>query len=523
MPDPGGVLRRYPFQLSGGQQQRVVIAMALAGDPRLLVLDEPTTGLDATVEAEVLDLIEDLRDPHRRRHPADQPQPRPGRPHVRAGRCDVRGPDRRRRAGPRPVHRPASPVHDGPAALRAALRRAQGHARRWCRSPGFLPRLGRAAARLRVRAALRARAARVPRARARPLPLARAERPTRAVDLDTLDGRRPRHARCYFSERVPAMSEAAARPRSMPAARVAADRRAAAGRALARRPHLQGLQGRPPARWSRSTTSRIEVGAGEILGLVGESGSGKTTLANCVTGLLRGRRGRAALRRRRAAPTAWPSAASRRCAPSRWSSRTPTRRSTRPGRRAASSAAPSAASAACAARRAPRARRGARAAACGSRRSTSRPSRPSCRAARSSASPIARAFAGTPSLVVCDEPASALDVSVQASILNLLAELQATEGVSYIFISHDLAVVRYLSDRIAVMYLAWLMEIGGAEDVFTPPQHPYTEALMSAIPTLDFEHPGRRIPLQRAGAEPERAAHRLPLPHALPPLPGRHL
>ena len=108
---------------------------------------------------------------------------------------------------------------------------------------------------------------------------------------------------------------------------------------------------------------------------------------------------------------------------------------------------------------------------------------------------IARAFAGRPTLVVCDEPASALDVSVQASILNLLADLQATEGVSYIFISHDLAVVRYLSDRIAVMYLAKLMEIGAAEDVFTPPQHPYTEALVSAIPTLDFEHPHERIPL----------------------------
>ena len=109
---------------------------------------------------------------------------------------------------------------------------------------------------------------------------------------------------------------------------------------------------------------------------------------------------------------------------------------------------------------------------------------------------IARAFAGKPALVVCDEPASALDVSVQASILNLLAELQVTEGVSYIFISHDLAVVRYLSDRIAVMYLAKLMELGAAEEVFTPPHHPYTEALMSAIPTLDFEHPSRRIELR---------------------------
>jgi peptide/nickel transport system ATP-binding protein len=109
---------------------------------------------------------------------------------------------------------------------------------------------------------------------------------------------------------------------------------------------------------------------------------------------------------------------------------------------------------------------------------------------------IARAFAGDPTLVVCDEPASALDVSVQASILNLLVELQTNEQVSYVFISHDLAVVRYISDRIGVMYLAELIEVGAAEEVFNPPHHPYTEALLSSIPTLDFGAPRRRIALR---------------------------
>jgi oligopeptide/dipeptide ABC transporter ATP-binding protein len=80
--------------------------------------------------------------------------------------------------------------------------------------------------------------------------------------------------------------------------------------------------------------------------------------------------------------------------------------------------------------------------------------------------------------VLCDEPTSALDVSVQAAILNLLADLQSTAGVSYVFISHDLGVVRYLSDRIAVLYLGRIMEIGPAEDVFNGPHHPYTEALL---------------------------------------------
>jgi peptide/nickel transport system ATP-binding protein len=97
-------------------------------------------------------------------------------------------------------------------------------------------------------------------------------------------------------------------------------------------------------------------------------------------------------------------------------------------------------------------------------------------------------------VVVCDEPTSALDVSVQAAILNLLAELQADKGVSYLFISHDLAVVRYLSDRIAVLYLGRVMELGEAETVFTAPHHPYTEALLSSVPQLDgLERPRIRL------------------------------
>jgi peptide/nickel transport system ATP-binding protein len=104
---------------------------------------------------------------------------------------------------------------------------------------------------------------------------------------------------------------------------------------------------------------------------------------------------------------------------------------------------------------------------------------------------IARAFGPDPSMVVCDEPTSALDVSVQAAILNLLADLQAAERTTYVFISHDLGLVRYLSDRIVVLYLGRVMEVGPAETVFSGPHHPYTEALLSAVPSLDGLHPER--------------------------------
>ena len=98
---------------------------------------------------------------------------------------------------------------------------------------------------------------------------------------------------------------------------------------------------------------------------------------------------------------------------------------------------------------------------------------------------IARAFAGDPRVVVCDEPTSALDVSVQAAILNLLTDLQHRSQTSYLFISHDLGVVRYLADRIVVLYLGRVMEVGPAEKVFAGPHNPYTEALLSAVPSLD--------------------------------------
>jgi len=458
--DPGRVLRSYPHQLSGGMLQRVVIAMALGAEPNLLILDEPTTALDATVEAEILELISSLREDfntailfisHNLAVIAKMCE-RVGV--MYAGELVEEGPARE------VFEQPRHPYTVG--LLRCIPRRGQrkDHGR-LDSIPGFLPAPGEV-----------------------PAGCVFAQRCALADDRCTTESPPPypvgdgdRTSRCHYHERAPLLPRATPEDVRLPAP----DSDAAPVISLRRVAKTFTVRNdKVPA----LVDVDLDLYLGETLGLVGESGSGKTTLARVLVGLtppdagsslelegsalapLATKRSREQLKGMQIIFQNPDSALNRRHSVRHLIDRSLTKLAGLTG-----------------AAREQSLQEIVRSVRMEPRHLGLRPSQLSGGLKQRVA--IARAFAGRPSVLVCDEPTSALDVSVQAAILNLLADLQAKERVTYLFISHDLAVVRYLADRIAVLYLGRVMEYASAEAVFTGPHHPYTEALLSAVPSLD--------------------------------------
>ena len=471
LPDPDSVMRRYPHQLSGGQKQRVVIAMALLANPALLLLDEPTTGLDVTVEATVLDLLNELRQKYGTAlfyisHNLG----------VIAQVCDRIG-----------VMYAGRLVEDAPAAdLFAAPRHpytrgllsslpgpgADKHSHPLVAIPGVVPSAGRAPESCGF--LTRCTMARPGLCDTAPVAL--------------------QHAGAAHLVRCARWQDA---PPPAPAELVGTAATVSSNAEVVMDAH-EVSRVFPVGKRKLLANDRLTMAArrGHVLAVVGESGSGKSTFAKVLAGLDTATGGSLRImgdevagkpvRRRSAKQVAAvqmvfqnPDGTLNPSHPVGW----PLARSLRKfGVATTKSDIEARVTALLDMVRLP----------------------PSLRHAlprqlsggQKQRIAIARAFAGNPELLIADEPVSALDVSVQAAVINLLLRIQAEHNTTLVFISHDLGLVRYLADEVVVMYLGQVMESGPTAAIFEPPYHPYTEALLSAVPVPDPSIRTKRIRLQ---------------------------
>ena len=473
MPDAANVMRRFPHQISGGQQQRVVIAMALLNDPALLIMDEPTTALDVTVEAAVLDLIAEL-----------QQDFDTAIMYISHNLGVVAR-----------VSTKVGVMYAGEIIERASVRDVflqplhpytQGLIR-------CVPRLGmdkHSSFLYPIRGRVPSPANLPPGCIFEPrCDYAREACREKKPDLHET---KPGHwARCHFAEEIveigwtpPAeilenlarVSEKASQPGDKPILEV---RNA---RTYYEAPSKK-LLGREKLYVKAVDDVSFEVHKGETLGIVGESGCGKSTLVKTVIGMETATGGEyefmgldisKPVARRDLSIIRELQMVFQNPDSTLNPSFSVGQQIARPLRRF-KAVPPDQVSdevirllqmmklGAGYADRLPRQLSG------GEKQRVG----------------IARAIAGRPELVLCDEPVSALDVSVQAAVLNLLMEIQAELETTLIFIAHDLSVVRFFCDQIAVMYLGQIAEIGPADSIYAPPYHPYTEALLSAVPIPD--------------------------------------
>ena len=461
VPDAARRLETYPFELSGGLRQRVMIAMALAGKPQLLIADEPTTALDVTIQAQVLDVLRALRvQQHMSMLLITHDL---GVVAENADRVGVMYAGELVEEGTRDDFF-RSPQHPYSRMLFASLPGAAGQkGARLVSIPGQVPRLDERLTGCRF-------APRCPYAFAR----CREESPGWTLI-------HAQRVRCHLAGQLPEMrvAEVALPTASSHAAEPLLQVQDLKVHFPVRRGFFQRTVGHVRAVDGVS----LEIRSGRTLALVGESGCGKTTVGKAILRLIAPTAGEVRLGDLSVSQDNPKSLRALRSQAQMifqdpFSSLNPRMRvadillegmdalhvgTAADRRQAIATLLQQVGLPADAGDRYPHEFSG------GQRQRIA----------------IARALAVSPQLVICDEPTSALDVSVQAQILNLLKDLQDTLGLAYLFITHNLAVVEYLAADIAVMYLGRIVEHGPAAQVLHQPRHPYTQALVSAVPSID--------------------------------------